>query len=164
LEEVQPQRYQTGRDGPGVPLSPFSHDVNDATGVLLKTALRDAAVDGVGRVAWAPGRVHAARATNGAGDGLTAYYGNGQTPGIMGANLQRIIERVTGERPAVEQARVATHDDPARALEAGHYREEYPSVRLSDQARDIIRKTGLPIYSVPFAVGAATTGAEDAKP
>lgn len=45
----------------GVKPSPYTHDVNAATDFLLKNAVRDAAEDGIDKLAWTPGEAQADR-------------------------------------------------------------------------------------------------------
>jgi len=144
LEEVQPQRYQAARDGQPVAQSPFSHDVNDATGFLAKNALRDAAADGIELIAWPHGSVHADR-LDAPLAGMTGYYGDGSTPGIMGQNLQSLLRKVGGQDVPVERTALKGADGYVR----------YPSVELPADIRERIKRTGLPIYSVPLALGGA---------
>lgn len=76
---------------------------------------------------------------------MSAYYGDGHAPGIVGQNLQSLLRKVSGQDVPVERI----------ALKGADPDVQYPSVELTPDRRERIKRTGLPIYSIPLALGGA---------
>lgn len=79
------------------------------------------------------------------GEGMLGFYGDGQSPGIVGERLQSLLSRLGQEDTSIRPTRVKDVFAPSPYNQP----VDYPSIPLDHAAMQRARDIGLPLYANP---------------